>query len=396
VLQTTVQILQGLVSARASTITMLSKGGDELIVAAGAGVDPSVLNKARMKVGEGASGEAVRRRESIYIHDAHDEPNFLSFSDVVRSLLVVPLVVRDEAIGTLTVDSDRPNAFSQSDIQLVTIAAAQVGVAIANAGLFEEVEERAVELAIAYEELKESDRLKDELVQNVSHELRTPLTFVKGYVDLLMEGEMGLLNPTQTEALEIVSTKTDEITRLIEDIITLQRIDAGNLQLQAVSMTDFLKTAVASHQIVASQKGLNIIYKKPPFEATVYMDKGRISQVVDNLIGNAMKFSPDGGTITIAVTEQETDVLVAITDEGIGVPKDKQQKIFERFYQIDGSSRRRFGGTGIGLAIVKRIIDAHNGQIWVESEIDQGSAFYFALPRVIEDKPADSSPGHIP
>ncbi|MEJ2746404.1 MAG: GAF domain-containing protein [Anaerolineae bacterium] len=384
VLQTTVQILQGLLNARASTITMLSDDGSELVVAAAVGVAPEIMEKARMKVGEGISGEALKRREPIYIQDAYRDPDFLFFSDVVRSLLVVPLIVRNEPIGTLTVDSDQPNAFNKSDIQLMTIAAAQVGVAIANAGLFEEIEERAVELAVAYEELKESDRLKDELVQNVSHELRTPLTFVKGYVDLLLEGEMGEVNVAQREALDIVSTKSDEITRLIEDIITLQRIDSGNLQLDEVSMTDFLKTAVASHQIVASQKGLNIVYKKPPFRAMVYMDKNRISQVVDNLVGNAMKFSPDGGTITVNIFDRDDDVLVIIKDEGIGVPKEKQQKIFERFYQVDGSARRRFGGTGIGLAIVKRIVDAHNGQIWVESEIGRGSTFYFTLPKVLE------------
>lgn len=385
VLQTTVQILQGLLSARASTITMLSDDETELVVEAAVGVSPEIMQEARMKVGEGVSGEALRRQETIYIQDTHKEPNFLFFSDVVRSLLVVPLVVRDKAIGTLSVDSDRPNAFSASDMQLMMIAAAQVGVAISNAGLFEEVEERAVELAVAYEELKESDRLKDELVQNLSHELRTPLTFVKGYVDLLQEGEMGIINEAQIEALNIVSSKTDEITHLIEDIITLQRIDEGNLQLEVISLADFLKTAVASHQIVAKQKGLNIIYKKPAYTAKVNMDKNRISQVVDNLIGNAMKFSPDGGTISVAIHEQTDDILVTIKDEGIGVPKEKQEKIFERFYQVDGSARRRFGGTGIGLAIVKRIIDAHKGQIWVESEVGEGSIFSFTLPKAVEE-----------
>jgi signal transduction histidine kinase len=374
---------------------MLSEDKQELVVAAAAGINPEIMGKARMKLGEGISGEVVQNRKLVYIRDAHKEPDFLFFSDVVRSLLAVPLVIRDEVIGTLTVDSDQPNAFSESDIQLMTIAAAQASVAIANAGLFEEVEDRAAELAAAYEELKESDRLKDELVQNVSHELRTPLTFVKGYVDLLMDGEMGLLTPQQSETLEIVSTKADEITRLIEDIITLQRIDAGNLQLEAISLSDFLKTAVASHQIVADSKGLNIAYHKPPTQALVTIDKDRVSQVVDNLIGNAMKFSPDGGTISVIVEEREKDVLVTIADEGIGVPEDKQLKIFERFYQVDGSSRRRFGGTGIGLAIVKRIIDAHQGEIWVESEVNHGSTFYFTLPRAYQEETMETVPGFV-
>ncbi len=382
VLQTTVQILQGLLNARASTITMLTEDGDGLLVKAAVGINPQFMN-ARMQLSESISGVVVQGAELVYIRDSYSDPDFLFFDERVRSLLVVPLIVRDKPVGTLTIDSDRPYAFTESDTQLMTIAAAQVSVAIANARLFEELEERAAELAVAYNELKESDRLKDELVQNVSHELRTPLTFVKGYVDLLMDGDKGLLTPEQQEYLQIVSDKTDDITRIIEDIITLQRIDAGNLQLEVTSMVDLLQTAVINHRLVADKKGLSIVSSIPPGQkGSVRIDKGRINQVLDNLIGNAFKFSPDGGTIRLSMAENGQEVLVSVVDEGIGMPTEKHQRIFERFYQIDGSSRRRFGGTGIGLAIVKRIIDAHEGKIWVESELNKGSAFFFTLPIV--------------
>ncbi|MCA9942076.1 MAG: GAF domain-containing protein [Anaerolineales bacterium] len=385
VLQTTVKILQGLLNARASTITMLTEDGDGLIVKAAVGINPEFMD-ARMQLSESISGVVVQKAELVYIRDSYSDPNFLFFDEVVRSLLVVPLIVRDEPVGTLTIDSDRPHAFTESDTQLMTIAAAQVSVAIANARLFEELEERAAELAVAYEELKESDRLKDELVQNVSHELRTPLTFVKGYVDLLMDGDKGLLTSEQQEYLQIVSDKTDDITRIIEDIITLQRIDSGNLQLEVLSMADLLNTAVLSHRLVADKKGLSIVCTIAPGQkGFVRIDKGRMNQVLDNLIGNAFKFSPDGGTIRLSMAENDQDVLVSVVDEGIGMPAEKHQRIFERFYQIDGSSRRRFGGTGIGLAIVKRIIDAHEGKIWVESELNKGSAFFFTLPIVKQD-----------
>ena len=387
VLQTTVQTLRDLLNARASTITMLSSKEDELQVVAAAGVTLDVMNKARMKIGEGVSGKVVRKREMVYIRDSHSDPDFLFFSDVVRSLLVVPLTIRDSIIGTLTVDSDRPNAFSESDLQLMTIAAAQVSVAIANARLFEDLEDHAHELMAAYEELKESDRLKDELVQNVSHELRTPLTFVKGYVDLLMDGHMGLVTPEQQDTLQIVAEKTDEITRIISDIVTLQRINTGNLELIDVQLDKFVKTAVASHQMVAHNKGLKIVYNQiDEGQATrVQVDRDRLNQVIDNLINNAIKFSPDGGTITVSLSDEKTQVHLAVADEGVGVPKEKQSRIFERFYQVDGSSRRRFGGTGVGLAIVKRIVDAHSGRIWVESEEGRGSAFHILLPKTPKD-----------
>lgn len=380
VLQTTVQILKKLLSARASTITMLSEDGTELVVQAGAGISPEFIN-ARMKLGEGVSGEVVRRGTSIYIHDTYNEPDFLFFDEIVRSLLVLPLIIRDEAWGTMTVDSDRPNAFSRSDIQLMTIAAAQVSIAISNARLFEELEERAEELAAAYEELKESDRLKDELVQNVSHELRTPLTFVKGYVDLLLDGEMGLLNEAQQDALQIVSTKTDDITRLIADIMTLQRIDRNNLELQNTAVKGLVQQSLDDHNLVADKKGVIIVAHLPDTEPIAYLDKGRINQVLNNLIGNAIKFSPDGGIVTISLSDKTDEVHISVTDQGIGIPPDKLQRIFDRFYQVDGSSRRRFGGTGLGLAIVKRIVEAHHGAIWVESAVDQGSTFNLILPK---------------
>jgi signal transduction histidine kinase len=381
VLDTAVQILQRLLNARASTITMLSEDNNELILAAATGIKRQYMGELRLKLNETVSGEVVRHGQMVYISDTHDHTGFLFFDKVVRSLLVFPLIARNEVVGTLTVDSDLPNAFTESDIQLMTVAAAQVGIAIANARLFEELERHAAELSRAYEELKESDRLKDELVQNVSHELRTPLTFVKGYVDLLMDGEMGPMTQEQTDALEIVSDKTNVITRLIQDIMALQRIDSSNLQLAEWSMADLIETAVAGHRLVAGDKGIEIVSNLHDVRGHVMIDKGRINQVLDNLIGNAMKFSPDGGTITVALEDRGEEVCVTVSDQGIGLAEDQRERIFDRFYQVDGSAIRRFGGTGLGLAIVKRIIESHYGQVWVESEVNKGSTFYFTLPK---------------
>lgn len=391
VMETTVQQLQELLQARASTIALLSEDGTELVVEAAAGIKPQ-YHHVVIKLGEGVSGRAISEMRTIYVGDTQAESDFLFFDPVLRSLLVVPLVARNKVIGTLTVDSDRPYAFSDSDIQLMTIAAAQVSVAIANARLFEEVEERAAELAEAYAELQESDRLKDELVQNVSHELRTPLTFIRGYIDLLIDGEMGPVSPDQLSALNIVSQKTTEVTRLVEDIMALQRIRADNLLYEEFSMRSLLQETVALHRLSAASRGLELTMEGDESDAFVEADRGRITQVLNNLIGNAMKFSPDGGAIRLRLEEHEEYVDVTVTDEGIGVPPDKLNRIFERFYQIDGSARRRFGGAGIGLAIVKRIVDAHQGEIWVESELSKGSRFTFRLPR----RAAHPKPGPAP
>lgn len=381
VMQTTVQMLKHLFNARASTIALLTEDGEELVIAAGAGIKPE-FQLVRMRLGNALSGMAVSRREVMYVRDTYEQENFLFFDDIVRSLLVVPMVNRDEVLGTLTVDSDQPNAFDETDIQLMTIAAAQVSIAIANARLFETLQDRAAELARAYEDLKENDRLKDELVQNVSHELRTPLTFVRGYVDLLLDGEMGELNPDQASALQIVSDKTTEITRLVADIMSLQRIDADNLVFEEFSMRELVATAVDCYRIGdTTNPSVKVSYRAICDKAMIRGDKGRLNQVLDNLIGNALKFSPTGGEIEVRLLERRDDLLVVVKDEGIGVPPEKAARIFERFYQVDGTSRRRFGGAGLGLAIAKRIIDVHGGDIWVQSKVNEGSSFYFWLPK---------------
>lgn len=384
VMDTTVRMLQRVFDARACTIALLMPEGDELVIAAGVGIKPEFQN-VRMKLGDGVSGKVVRTRAPIYVRDTYEQPDFLFFDAVVRSLLAVPLITRDKVIGTLTVDSDQPDAFGQSDIQMMTIASAQVSIAIANARLFEALEERAAELALAYEELSENDRLKDELVQNVSHELRTPLTFIRGYVDLILEGEMGELTPEQASSLSIVSDKTDEITRLVADIMALQRITAATLVIEPFSMVELIDSALRYYQIGNEYGGAQLSFRPCVQSGIISGDKGRINQVLDNLIGNALKFSPNGGEITVRLLERADDVLVVVEDQGIGVPPDKVSRIFERFYQVDGSSRRRFGGAGLGLAIVKRIVDAHKGDIWVKSELNRGSTFYVLLPKVTAD-----------
>jgi len=142
-----------------------------------------------------------------------------------------------------------------------------------------------------------------------------------------------------------------------------------------------IESAVIGHRLVAGDKGIEIVHSLTEARGNALIDKGRIGQVLDNLIGNSMKFSPDGGTITVALEDREDEVCVTVSDQGIGLAEDQRERIFDRFYQIDGSAIRRFGGTGLGLAIVKRIIDAHHGRVWVESELNKGSTFYFTLPK---------------
>jgi signal transduction histidine kinase len=232
--------------------------------------------------------------------------------------------------------------------------------------------------------LKEADRLKDEVVQNVSHELRTPLTFVKGYVQLLLEGNAGELTEEQKEYLGIVAEKTDVITGLVSDIMFLQQADRVPGGKTPVSLTNLAWRALRGCAATAEKAQLTLVENLPENIPSAAGNEARLLQVFDNLLGNAIKFSPDGGQITVTVEDAGPMVKASVSDQGIGIPKDQQERIFERFYQIDGSARRRFSGAGLGLAIVKRIVETHGGQVWVESEIGEGSTFCFTIPKYLD------------
>jgi signal transduction histidine kinase len=294
--------------------------------------------------------------------------------------------LQQRIIGTLTVDSDRTDAFSKSDERLLTIAATQAAIAIENARLYASLEQRAQNLAETYAELKQADRLKSEIVQNVSHELRTPLTFVKSYVKLLLDEGAGPLNAEQKKYLEIVVKKTNVVTQLVNNIMVMQQSEQVLVRREPVSLTELARQAIQEHTARAKKSGLTLVENIPDSSPPVVGDKDQLSQVFDNLLGNAIKFSPRNSQIVVTVEDMGTMIQASVSDQGIGIPQDQQKQIFERFYQIDGSARRRFGGAGLGLAIVKRILEAHEGRVWVESEPGRGSTFYITVPKYQEPR----------
>lgn len=383
-LDSLVVILRRVIDCRGCCIFLLDETSGLLEIRAASGLKPKWQREAKLRVGEGISGRVVKEERPIYIPDTRLEPDFIFFDPEVRSLLVVPMITKGHVIGTLSVDDDEPNAFDPEEGRLLTIAAAQAATIIENARLYESLKERARRLKLAYEELKELNRLKSEFVQNVSHELRTPLTFIRGYVELLLDGSLGELNDAQAEALKVVAAKTQTLTRLVSDIISLEKAEKTSLDLAPVSLSDVIELALRGAEIAAQEAGLTIINAVPPDLEPVLADRARLGQVLDNLVGNALKFTPAGGRIEVRVDDAGDFERVSVIDTGIGIPKEKQEKIFEPFYQIDGSTTRRFGGAGLGLAIVKQIVEAHGGEVGVISEPGKGSQFFFTVPKYRE------------
>jgi signal transduction histidine kinase len=298
--------------------------------------------------------------------------------------LVAPLFIRGQSGGLVKLIDSKPErrVFDGGDLSLCQGIANVVGNAIENAQLYTIQEQRASALEAAYKELQEADQLKNDLLQNLSHELRTPLTHVLGYLHLMEEGAFGSLTPQQAEIVSLVAAKADQLTELINDIVSVQESEASDLMLKPVHWERVIAQAVREVAPRAQTKGIQIVARLPANLPPIYADPLRLSEVFEELLENAIKFSPQGAPIEIQIEDPGGPTLHAcVRDHGIGIPADEQEKIFRRFYQVDSGIARHYGGTGLGLTIVRKVIEGHNGRIWVESEPGQGSSFHITLPK---------------
>jgi signal transduction histidine kinase len=243
------------------------------------------------------------------------------------------------------------------------------------------VKERTQELELALSKLTELNRLKANFISNISHELRTPLTHMRGYLDLLDEGDLGPLNDAQKEALAVLRRAENRLESLIEDLIQFAFASRGELPLDisAVDIGRLIQVAVDHARSKAETKQVKVELNVPNTLPLVLCDEEKISWVMNQLLDNAIKFTPQGGGVKIEVLNHNGSVTIAIVDTGIGIPVDRLEEVFEPFHQLDGSARRRYGGTGMGLALSNRIIRAHGSQIEVDSIVDAGSRFCFSL-----------------
>ena len=240
-----------------------------------------------------------------------------------------------------------------------------------------------IELGQINKKLRELDKLKSNFLSMVSHELRTPLTTIQGYITFLNTEKPGSLNPTQKECLKISEETADLLNRLIEELLDLSKIEAGEFKvnLAGVDMTQVINKALVSLQLFANEQGITLENNLPKDLPLLRADKERILQVVTNLLENAIKFNQRGGKVDITAFNDtgNAKVVFCISDTGIGIPEDELNKIFDKFYQVDSSGKRKYGGCGLGLAISKSILELHKGRIWVESKAGLGSKFFFEL-----------------
>ncbi len=293
------------------------------------------------------------------------------------SVIAVPLLLQDQVIGAIVLYGERPYQVSRHDTFLLSTAAIQAAMAIQNALLFAEVKDKNAAL-------ERVNHLKSQFLATVTHELRTPLHSIISYGALILEGFVeGELTAEQEEHIQFIVRRAEDLSRLVDDMLDLSKIEADRLEVKVepLALEQSLMEVINQLKPMASNKGLQLTLEMEESLPLVLADSHRIRQVVINMVSNALKFTEKGGvTIQCALLDRYDMLRISVHDTGIGISPAALDYIFEAFRQVDGSTTRRFGGTGLGLTIARKLIELQGGEVSVESVVGQGSTFSFTLP----------------
>lgn len=369
-------------------IYLLNAEGDTLVLRAGAGEAGKTMVAEHRTIPFDAErslvARAARERRGVIVNDVTADPNFLPHPMLpdTKSEMAIPMIVGDTLVGVLDVQADYTDRYTEEDVRIKTTLAAQVAIAVQNARLFAEAAQQAERERETSERLREVDRLKSQFLANMSHELRTPLNSIIGYSEVLLDGVDGELSEDAEEDVEAIHNSGKHLLSIINEILDLAKIEAGemHLDIKNVDVVEFVNEIVRSGQILVKNKPVELKVIQEGDIPMVSADAVRLRQIIWNLMSNAVKFTEQGHVNVRLCMPNEKLVSIIVEDSGVGMTQEDLNVIFERFSQVDGSSTRRAGGTGLGLTITKQLVEMHGGEINVSSELGKGSTFSISLP----------------
>ena len=327
----------------------------------------------------GASARCILTRSVVHISDVREDPDYvllgLAETNKFRSILSVPMLRDGNPIGAITVAAPRAVPFPDKQVEVLKTFADQAVIAVENTRLFNEIQDKTHQLEVA-------NRHKSEFLANMSHELRTPLNAVIGFSEVLLERMFGEVNPKQEEYLNDILSSGKHLLSLINDILDLSKIEAGRMELesQPFDLPAALDNALTLIRERAARHGLRLEVTVDPGLGEVKGEERKVKQVLLNLLSNAVKFTPEGGKISLSASLNDGMAEISVTDTGVGIAREDQEAIFEEFRQVGSDYARKREGTGLGLALARRLVALHGGKLWVESEPGKGSTFTFTLP----------------
>jgi GAF domain-containing protein/anti-sigma regulatory factor (Ser/Thr protein kinase) len=344
------------------------------------------LAKVAYQAGRGSIvGRALSARATVQIDDIRADPEYdqapMLAIEGMRTFLAVPLLREGDPIGVMVLVRSAVRPFTTKQIELVETFADQAVIAIENARLFEEVQARTRELAKTVEDLEIASQHKSQFVANMSHELRTPLAAILGYAELIQEGFYGALPGKSMDALTRIRSNGKHLLGLINTVLDIAKIESGQftLNMTEYAIESVVETVRSATESLAQNKKLALKTEVAKSLPIGLGDEQRLTQVLLNLVGNAIKFT-DAGEVRVSARAVIGHFNVSVTDTGPGIPEEHRVRIFDQFHQVDSSNTKAKGGTGLGLAIAKQIVEMHGGRIWVESTLGKGSTFQMELP----------------
>ena len=339
--------------------------------------------------------EADETLSSITMPENFIDKNTLRSIFKASYFILSPILPKQSECGFIFIGTEKTDTLiTEGDEELIKILATQLGQALENARLFEKtwnsqreleekVGERTQELTAALEEVKKMSKRKTDFVSSVSHELRTPLTSIKGYAAILLTGKLGEIPTEAKQRLEKINRHSDELGHIVNELLDISRIESGKVTM-SLEPWDLREVINKIEDLLSGQlkeKKINLEILVQPKDFKVLIDQTQIGRVFINLIGNAMKFTPANGKISVSGKKKDGMIQVDVSDTGCGIPQEAKDSIFEEFFRVENSMNQEIKGTGLGLALVKRIIEAHQGKIWVDSIMGKGTTFSFTLPQ---------------
>lgn len=325
----------------------------------------------------------------------------------IEHFVLTPILSQKGIIGLVMVGNQSNTAtITEGDEELISILASQIGQSLENARLFEQVfrsrqiletkvHDRTKQLESALKDVQDISKTKSEFISAVSHELRTPLTSIKGYASILMAGKLGDI-PDQVKArLGKINTHSDNLVKLINDLLDISRIESGRVEMKMskCSLADMIDTV---HDLLTPQMKDKGIQWSENIDKTIpemVLDSSQADRIFINLISNAIKFTPENGTISVNARLHNDVVTIEVSDTGIGISEDDIARLFDEFYRVDNQINQNVKGTGLGLPLAKKIVEAHNGKMWITSKVGKGTTFHFTLP--VKQASTDNNPNTI-